>query len=73
MVSSAPSMVRNAREMSLTVRGPQIFNLLPAALRSMNSDHIDIFKNHLDVFPANIPDQPTMTGFKRVIVHKIFI
>ena len=65
VVRSAPTMVINARERSLAVRGAQIFNLLPANLRSLNSDHIDIFKNHLDVFLANIPDQPTMTGLGR--------
>ena len=54
-----------ARERSLPVRGAQIFNLPPATLRSMNSDHIDLYKNHLDVFLSNIPDQPTMTGLGR--------
>ena len=32
-----------------------------------NSEHGDIpmFKNHLDVYLANIPDQPTVTGEAR--------
>ena len=50
VVRAAPTKVRNARERSLGVRGVQIFNLLPDQLRSMNSQHIDYFKNHLDVF-----------------------
>ena len=29
-----------------------MFNLLPEKLRSINSDHVDTFKNHLDVFLA---------------------
>ena len=62
---AAPSCVRKARERSLGVRGAQIFNLLPEKLRSMNSQHIDLFKNHLDVFLSSIPDQPTMTGLGR--------
>ena len=28
----------------------------------MNLNHIDLFKNHFDVFLLNIPDQPRMTG-----------
>ena len=62
VVKAAPSVVRNARERSLGVRGAQIFNLLPEKLRSMN---IEYFKNHLDVFLSSIPDQPTMTGLGR--------
>ena len=65
VVRAAPKIVRNAREGSLGVRGARIFNLLPDTLRSMNSDHIDVFKNHLDVFLSSIPDQPTMTGLGR--------
>ena len=43
-------MVRNAREQTLGVRGAQLFNLLTENLRSMNTEHVDTFKNHLDVF-----------------------
>ena len=42
-----------------------MLNLLPEQLRGMNSDHVDFFKNHLDVFLASIPDQPTMPGLGR--------
>ena len=62
---TAPTVVKNARERSLGVKGVTIFNLLPEKLRSMNSEHIDTFKNHLDVFLSSIPDQPTMTGLGR--------
>ena len=65
VVRAAPASVRNARERSLGVKGVKIFNLLPDQLRSMNSQHIDFFKNHLDVFLSSIPDQPTMTGLGR--------
>ena len=43
----------------------KIFNLLPEQLVCMNTDHIDLFKNHFDVFPSSIPDQPTMAGLGR--------
>ena len=65
IVRSAPTMVRNAREHSLGVRGAGIFNLLPEKLRSMNTEHVDLFKNHLDIFLSSIPDQPTVTGLGR--------
>ena len=65
VVRSESTIVKNAREQSLGVKGAGIFNLLPEKLRSMNSEHMDIFKNHLDVFLSSIPDQPTMTGLGR--------
>ena len=62
---SAPACVRKAREGSLAVKGVQLFNLMPTQLR--NSDHgdIDMFKNHLDIFLSNIPDQPSTPGLSR--------
>ena len=65
IVKTAPAMVKKARENSLGVRGARIFNLLPENLRGMNSEHVDLFKNHLDVFLGSIPDQPTVTGLGR--------
>ena len=57
--------MKKARENSLGVRGARIFNLLSENLRGMNSEHVDFFKNHLDVFLGSIPDQPTVTGLGR--------
>ena len=65
ILRTAPSMVRNAREHSLAVKGARLFNLLPETIRSMNTDHVDYFKNNLDVFLSSIPDQPTVTGLGR--------
>ena len=65
IVKTAPSLVRKARERSLGVRGAAIFNLLPDNIRNINTDHVDYFKNHLDVFLSAIPDQPTVTGLGR--------
>ena len=65
IVKSAAACVRHAREASLAVKGANLFNLLPVQLR--NSDHGDVlmFKNHLDIFLAPIPDQPTIAGLVR--------
>ena len=65
VVRAAPAVIRKAREGSLGVRGAQIFNLLPENLRSINTGHVYLFKNHLDIFLESIPDQPTMTGLGR--------
>ena len=61
----SPASVRNAKQNSLGVRGALIFNLLPESIRTMNTQHIDTFKNHLDVFLETIPDEPTVTGLGR--------
>ena len=65
VVRAAPAPVRNARERSLGVRGAKLFNLLPEHIRNLNTEHVDYFKNHLDVFLSSIPDQPTVTGLGR--------
>ena len=63
--NSAPSHVKRAKAASLAIKGAQLFNCLPASLR--NSDHRDIemFKNHLDHYLCNIPDEPTTSGLGR--------
>ena len=65
LLQSAPAAVRQARAGSLAVRGAQLFNTMPVTLR--NSDHGDVlmFKNHLDIYLQNIPDQPTSAGSAR--------
>ena len=62
---SAPSKVKQARERSLGVHGPKLFNLLPITLRNENSGDFHLFKNHLDIYLSTIPDQPTMPGLVR--------
>ena len=65
--SAAPSRVRGAREKSLSVHGAHLFNILPKSLRNENSADFPLFKNHLDIFLANIPDQPTTPGLGRAV------
>ena len=60
VVNSSPAVVRNARESSLGVKGARIFNLLPAGLRNLDTDNVDIFKDNLDAFLSTVPDQPTI-------------
>ena len=62
---SAPACVRKARERTLAVKGVQLFNLLPAQLRNSEHGDVEMFKNHLDIYLSNIPDQPTVGGLLR--------
>ena len=62
---NTPAMVKKARERSLGVHGARLFNLLPKHLRNENSKDFPLFKNHLDLFLAPVPDQPTVTGLTR--------
>ena len=61
----APSRVIKARDRSLGVHGAHLFNLLPKSLRNENSGDFELFKNHLDIFLAMVPDQPTTAGLAR--------
>ena len=61
----APARVRRAREGSLAVKGAVLFNLCPRGLRDMAFDHQDRFKENLDAWLHDIPDQPTIPGCQR--------
>jgi hypothetical protein len=52
VLRSSPASVRKARESFLGVKGAKIFNLLPASIRNLNSDHVDRFKANLDEYSA---------------------
>ena len=62
---SAPACVRKAREKSIGVKGVQLFNLLPVQLKNSEHGDVEMFKNHLDIYLGNIPDQPTIGGLVR--------
>ena len=62
---STPAKVRRAREASLAVKGVALFNLCPQGLRDLASDHQDMFKENLDTWLSEIPDQPTIPGCPR--------
>ena len=57
--------VRRARESSLAVKGAALFNMCPQGLRDMASEHQDRFKENLDAWLKEIPDQPTIPGCMR--------
>ena len=57
--------VRRARESSLAVKGAALFNMCPQGLRDMASEYQDRFKENLDAWLKEIPDQPTIPGCMR--------
>ena len=65
MCNRAATSVKNARESSLQVKGAQLFNTIPRALRDITAGSPDQFKHQLDQWLATIPDQPTIPGRPR--------
>ena len=61
--NNAPSDVKRIRYASLAVRGPQLFNILPAELRNLSNCSVEIFKRALDSFLAGVPDEPLIPGY----------
>ena len=62
---NAPTKVKKARERMINVHGTKLFNILPKSLRNEDSGDFLLFKNHLDIFLSQIPDQPTVAGLGR--------
>ena len=54
------AQVRNAIESSLGVKGAKLFNSIPAKIRNINSDKVNVFKRALDNYLSGIPDEPTI-------------
>ena len=61
--NNAPSDVKRIRYASLAVKGPQLFNSIPADLRNLSNCSVDIFKRALDKFLAEVPDEPLIPGY----------
>ena len=61
-MSKGPACLRKVKEGCLASKGADLFNCMPIIIR--NSDHGDVnmFKNHLDHYLQNVPDQPTIAG-----------
>ena len=47
------------------MKGAALFNLCPRGLRDMASEHQDRFKDNLDAWLHDIPDQPTTPSCQR--------
>ena len=58
-----PKQFQNMREASFGVKGPKLFNILPAHIRNMAGCSLNTFKNSLDKYLATVPDEPQITGY----------
>ena len=57
-----PNNVQKLRSQSVQCTGPSLFNSLPKKLRNLKRVWIDEFKEHLDNYLTDIPDQPKVPG-----------
>ena len=58
----ARQVVKSLREQTLQVHGSKLFNKLPCYLRDETNCSVEVFKENLDLFLKNIPDQPMVVG-----------
>ena len=57
---SAPACIKTIRYSSFAIKGRQLFNIMPYYIRNMRGCSTLEFKNALDSFLANIPDEPRL-------------
>ena len=50
------------KEQSFQVEGPTLFNSLPQSVRNITKCSVEYFKQKLDDFLTNIPDEPKIGG-----------
>ena len=66
--TNSSSVLKKLKYYHFNFVGPKLFNILPPDLKQFSSDSDNItlaFKNKLDTFLSNIPDQPTIYGLQR--------
>ena len=56
------TQVRNLRSNSFQVTGPNLFNAIPKKIINLRGIGVDEFKEHLDTYLKEIPDQPKVAG-----------
>ena len=61
-VPKTKSLRKSQREQSFQVGGPKLFNSLPSSVRNITKCSIEDFKEKLDNFLTNIPDEPKIGG-----------
>ena len=55
--------IRTMWEGSFQIRGPQLFNSIPANIRGLTRCTVNTFKHKLDEYLKNIPDTPKIPGY----------
>ena len=61
--NNAPTEIKNIRYACLSVKGPRLFNALPAELRNLTNISVKAFKRQLDRYLARVPDEPLIPGY----------
>ena len=60
---SVANWVKRLRENSFPIKGPRLFNCIPAYLRDISRCDVDRFKTALDSWLSGIPDEPHVPGY----------
>ena len=56
------NQIKKLRNQSFQSIGPRLFNSLPRELRNLKGVEVDNFKEHLDRYLTEVPDQPKVPG-----------
>ncbi len=63
LVTQARESIKTLKDASFAVRGPKLFNFLPQNIRDKTGCSVESFKNILDQYLRDIPDQPRLPGY----------
>ena len=63
--------IQSLREQSFQKAGPMLFNSLPRSLRDISNKSTEEFKEKLDKFLTNLPDQPVIGELVPEICNQI--
>ena len=55
--------IGSKRDNFLSVKGPKLFNILPASIRNSLGSEPLVFKKNLDKFLSTVPDEPSVQGY----------
>ena len=59
---NAPAKIKTMRESSFNIHGGRLFNSCPKDIRNISRCSVDEFKEKLDIFRSQIPDEPSVPG-----------
>ena len=69
--NKSSARIKSIREGSFIINGPRLFNSLPAAIRNISNCTVESFKNQLDQFLLNIPDEPICDTHKPNAINQV--
>ena len=58
-----PKYFQTIRYASFGIRGPRLFNILPAKIRNITGVSVNSFKHSLDKYLHTVPDEPQIKGY----------